>query len=115
MSLIIEKINKWTYEITSVADKPFRDKEWFYIKEERKKFKVGMRGYKACFVCGRKFVDEDLTYLAQVKGYKPKLVCEDCRDRINGYDTPSMKLSEKYARDKKIDVKQDENIDDIPL
>ena len=61
------------YKVLDVTKKPFLKYGLYRESRERHKFSVE----KSCFNCGKKFQDEDETYLAiTTKGNK--ILCEKC-------------------------------------
>lgn len=68
------------YEIIKAA--PFGT--WGELKDRRMKLygEKGMTGMYGCFLCNKEFSDTDRINLCFVKGYKNRLVCNECAERI---------------------------------
>lgn len=68
------------YEITPVG-KDFLSTAGEFIRY-RKKIGLKTEPFERCFVCGRKFADNETPRVCIVKGIGNRFICKECEDKI---------------------------------
>lgn len=52
----------------------------------RKTLGLNNKGLSKCFICGKKFNDDEYPYLAAVKNHKNVFICKDCAKEVKSND-----------------------------
>lgn len=73
----VKKTVTRTYIVSQVHDRSFMKFGTFRKTRE----KLGLKVERTCFCCGRKFMDEEDTFLVFFKNTANRLFCKECNDK----------------------------------